>query len=81
MCNNDQESTLCAHSKRCDSGLAHPEFDVSMHAADFQKRRGARLQPLDAPRQLPAPTDGLDAGAVPSAEELRAAAAAVDTDL
>ena len=49
--------------------------------ADFQKRRGARLQPTDAPRQLPAPMEGLDAGAIPSAEELRVAAAAVDADL
>ncbi len=49
--------------------------------ADFQKRRGARQQPVDAPRQLQSPPDGLDADAIPSAEELRAAAAAVDTDL
>ena len=55
--------------------------NLALHPADFQKRRGARLQPTDAPRQLPAPMTGLDAGAIPSAEELRAAAAAVDTDL
>ena len=49
--------------------------------AEFQKRRGARQQPLDAPQQLQAPTDGLDVGAIPSPNDLQEAAAALDRHL